>query len=306
MAFLQRPEGGTILLDGHDPWATGKSLAARRRCPMLLQKTVLLKTSVLRNVMAPLRWRGLGRSEARRRAMAVLQQVGLESLAGRGHRELSGGEQRRVALARLLVIEPEVLLLDEPTAHVDPANQQLIEQVVRRLHSQSGATVVLATHSTRQAADLADRVVTLFDGRPADVPADNLLTGRFVRDDDGTAFRADDGLSVPLMEQVTESPVGRREAAQGRRVRVAIDPTGVEVMPGPAVEGVLCGEIDAVRRSHEHCRLTIRIAPMQHLRAEMPFAEYSRQKLNLGSAVQLKIRSAAIRVIERVSHKCSV
>lgn len=168
MAFLDPPDEGRVLLDGSDPWEQGEALAARRRSPLLLQRTVLFQTTALGNVIYPLRMRGLGRGEARRRAEAVLKLVGLESLAKRGHRELSGGERRRVALARLLALEPEILLLDEPTAQVDQHNEQLIEELIRDLHARTGMTVILASHNTRQAAALADRIVTLAAGRPID------------------------------------------------------------------------------------------------------------------------------------------
>jgi ABC-type sulfate/molybdate transport systems ATPase subunit len=165
MAFLSRPDEGRVLLDGRDVWAEGESLASRRRCPMLLQRAVLFKTTVLKNVMYGLRVRGQSRAEARRKAERVLRLVRLDKLANRTNRELSGGERQRVALARLLAIEPETLLLDEPTAHVDRFNAQLIERTIQELHENSGMTVILASHDLRQAQALASRVVTLLDGK---------------------------------------------------------------------------------------------------------------------------------------------
>lgn len=165
MAFLERPDEGRVLLDGRDVWEEGRSLAARRRCPMLLQRSVLFKTSVLKNVMYGLRTRGVSPAEARRKVEQVLDLVGLKELARRTHRELSGGERQRVALARLLALEPEILLLDEPTAHVDRSNAGLIEQIIRRLQTTTGMTVIMATHDQRQAQSLADRFVMLVDGQ---------------------------------------------------------------------------------------------------------------------------------------------
>ncbi len=133
MAFLTRPDEGTILLDDHDVWSTGRSFAARRRCPLLLQRPVLFKASVLKNVMYGLRVRGMTRVEARRKAEHVLRLTRLEGLAQRAHRELSGGERQRVALARVLALEPEILLLDEPTAHVDYFNARMIEEIIREI-----------------------------------------------------------------------------------------------------------------------------------------------------------------------------
>lgn len=168
MAFLHRPDEGQILLDGADVWAEGRGLAARRRCAMLLQKTVLFRTTVLKNVAYGLRLRGMGRVEIRRRTAEVLERLALGDLADRSWRELSGGQQQRVALARLLVLEPEVLLLDEPTSQVDSENQQIIETVLREQHAARGTTIILASHDHQQAAALADRVVALSAGRVVD------------------------------------------------------------------------------------------------------------------------------------------
>jgi ABC-type lipoprotein export system ATPase subunit len=301
MAFLHRPDMGRILLDGGDVWADGRALAARRRCPLLLQRTVLLKTSVLRNVMLPLLLRGWSRPDARRRALAVLERVGLQSLANRGHQELSGGEKRRVALARLLVIESDVLLLDEPTAHVDTANQRLIEEVVRDLHTRSGATVILATHSSRQATEMADTVLTLFDGCPTDVPADNLLVGRLVSQPPGVVFHTDSGVTVNVARGCfgSSGDVGLLE--QQQNVRIAVDPVGVEVLPGPAPADAWGGKIEVVQQKGDRCRLTVRVASNQQLTADMSLPDYLRLGLNLGSSVHLKVADGAIRLLDQPS-----
>lgn len=165
LAFLSKPDKGRVFLDGQDIWAAGKSLEARRRCPMLLQRPVLFKTSVIKNVMYGLRATGMSRSLARKKAEDVLRLVQLDALAHRAHRELSGGERQRVALARVLALEPEVLLLDEPTAHVDQANAKLIEQVIQHLHATTGMVVILASHDQRQAETMTDRMITLVDGQ---------------------------------------------------------------------------------------------------------------------------------------------
>lgn len=161
MAFLTKPDEGRILLDGRDVWSQKKVLDARRRCPMLLQRTVLFKKSVLGNVKYGLRLRGVSPVESQKKAERVLDLVRLGELGHRRYRELSGGERQRVALARILVLEPDVLLLDEPTAHIDYENAQLIEQIIRDLHAKSQTTVILASHDQRQAQALADRVITL-------------------------------------------------------------------------------------------------------------------------------------------------
>jgi len=106
-----------------------------------------------------------GRAEASRRE-ALLADVGLERQARQPARLLSGGEQQRLALARALASEPDVLCLDEPTANLDPASTHLIEQIVRRAHA-GGRKVIWVTHDIGQARRLADDIVFLCGGRVA-------------------------------------------------------------------------------------------------------------------------------------------
>jgi tungstate transport system ATP-binding protein len=95
--------------------------------------------------------------------------LGLGDLAGARARSLSGGEAQRVALARALIIEPRVLLLDEPTANLDPYNVNLIEDVIRRVNRERGTSMVLVTHNVFQARRLAHRVCLLLNGHLVEV-----------------------------------------------------------------------------------------------------------------------------------------
>lgn len=165
--FLEEPTGGTIVFDG-EAFGRGRSapLNVRRRVTTVFQRPVLLQRTVEANIGYGLRLRG-GRKEAglRQRVEHALQEVGLIELAGAQARTLSGGEAQRVALARAMVLEPDALLLDEPTANLDPYNVGLIEQIVRRLNQEHGTTTVLVTHNVFQAHRLATRVALLLDGR---------------------------------------------------------------------------------------------------------------------------------------------
>ena len=302
MAFVQRPDEGVVLLDGQDPWMKKAHLSARRRCPMLLQNTVLFGTTVLKNVMYPLRMRGMSRSEARSRANEVLRLVRLEPLARRGPRELSGGEQRRVALARLLVLKPEILLLDEPTGHVDHANEQLIEELIRDLHSGAGMTVILASHNVRQAATLADRTVTLVAGRLIEGTIDNLFSGTLQTEGGGFTFCGENGLvfgfpiETVLLEEGETCPAGKTT------VEIAIDAGKLRVIPTADSEPragaqPLAGEIESVRQSQNGCRLRIRLWRGRQVRAEIPLEELRRLKLEPGTSVRLEPEPKSVRIV---------
>ena len=166
--FLEPPSSGTLAFQGRA--IAGQSdlpLALRRQVTTVFQRPALLSTSAIDNVAYGLRLRGA--AGARAQALAALQQVGLAGLAGRPANTLSIGEMQRVALARAMVIDPRVLLLDEPTANLDPYNVQVIEQAVADMHRRRSTTIVLVTHNIFQARRLAQRVALLLAGRIVEI-----------------------------------------------------------------------------------------------------------------------------------------
>lgn len=158
LAFLL-PARGTVRFFGADP-LPGPDV---RHVGLLPQRPYLFDTSVEANVGWGLRARGVSRRERVERVRAALEEVGLAGFGRRRARALSGGESQRVALARLLVLEPRVLLLDEPTNHLDPESRERIEAVVDARVRQ-GVTVVVATHDLAQAHRLGARVWRLGAG----------------------------------------------------------------------------------------------------------------------------------------------
>lgn len=166
--FLEAPTGGTICFLERDFGADGAMpLDLRRRVTMVFQRPILLNRSVWDNVAYGLRLRGERRVKAQ--VQAALEHVGLDALAAQQARTLSGGEAQRVALARAMVLQPDVLLLDEPTANLDPYNVTLIEEIIQTLNRERGMTLVLVTHNIFQAQRLAQRAALLLDGRLVEV-----------------------------------------------------------------------------------------------------------------------------------------
>lgn len=165
--FLERPSGGTLTFDGQavaDEWP----LEQRRRVTTVFQRPALLHRSVVANLTYGLRLRGKKLAAAERDAW--LDRLGLAHLAGQSAPRLSAGEAQRVALARALVLQPDVLLLDEPSANLDPYNIGLIERLVAETRRRddpaaTGMTIVWVTHDIFQARRVADRVAFLLNGR---------------------------------------------------------------------------------------------------------------------------------------------
>lgn len=175
---LETIDAGRVLLDGVDVWRVdrGRGLepadeshlrAIRRRIGMVFQHFNLFPhLSVLQNVIeAPIHVLGLPREEACRRAVELLDSVGLADKADARPSQLSGGQAQRVAIARALAMQPEVMLFDEVTSALDPELVGEVLQVLRRLARETDTTMLVVTHQMRFAAEIADRVLFLDGGR---------------------------------------------------------------------------------------------------------------------------------------------
>lgn len=164
LALLEAPTRGsaTLNLNGRAITGLDASIEDRRRVTMVFQRPLLLSRTVRENVRYGLSLRG---SQANgQQVNELLEKLGLARLADARADTLSGGEIQRVALARALILSPEILLLDEPTANLDPSSGALIEQMIRETHQRDGVTVVLVTHNIFQAKRLATRAMLLLDG----------------------------------------------------------------------------------------------------------------------------------------------
>jgi len=144
---------------------------------MVFQKPVMFNCSVYENVAYGLKVRGKGNS--RDDVLHTIEEVGLTGYESRSATTLSGGEMQRIALARAMVIKPEVLLLDEPTANLDPRSASAIDDLIGRL-ARGGTTVIIASHNMAECRRLANKVVVLVGGRitrtgrPNDIQPDNV------------------------------------------------------------------------------------------------------------------------------------
>jgi tungstate transport system ATP-binding protein len=156
LAGLLPADGGSI------DWG-GAALPAGRLA-MVFQQPMMLRLSVFTNVEFALRPQAMSAAERQARTRSVLERVGLAHRAGDCARLLSGGERQRLALARAWAMQPRLLLLDEPTASLDPSATEAVERIIREIRTE-GAKVLMTTHNLGQATRLADDIVFLADGR---------------------------------------------------------------------------------------------------------------------------------------------
>lgn len=204
LAGLEAPSEGVIRLSGKPindlpTWS--------RDTPMVWQSLALFPfLNVIENVEFALKMRGVGKAERRRRAEQWLDRMQISEFAGRNISQLSGGQRQRVALARSLVVEPEILLLDEPLSALDAALKVRMQSVLKNLQRETGITFVYVTHSQSEAFSMADRVVIMSRGKieqigtPQEIyrtprtrfvanflGSSNIFTGNVVEKGDGQA-----------------------------------------------------------------------------------------------------------------------
>jgi len=223
--LLDRPFGGDIYFDGEkitDP--SRNAVRVRRRMSMVFQKPAVFNNSVYENVAYPLKLRGGHGKDARSGVYDLLDTIGLGGYAKRKAKTLSGGEAQRVALARAVVTQPDLLLLDEPTANLDPGTVKMIEELVVRFNRDRGLTVIMSTHDMQQAQRVAGRVGVLMKGELVQVGSPdnifyspdsariagfvgmrNLLKGHVIMNEKGIAVMDVSGREI---EAVSDLPAG--------------------------------------------------------------------------------------------------
>ncbi len=166
LGCLDQPTTGTFLLDGEDVSAMSSFQLARirnQKIGFIFQTFNLLpKASLLRNVELPMLYGGVSASERRERAMVALSRVGLEQRAAARPSELSGGQRQRVAIARAIVMNPSLILADEPTGNLDTKTGNEILQIFDEMHA-AGHTIAIVTHDPR-IAERCHRVIRIEDG----------------------------------------------------------------------------------------------------------------------------------------------
>ena len=225
--LLDTPVSGRIFFDGVDVTRSGRHrLEARRRMSYVQQKPAVFSMNVYGNVACGLKWRHEKKEVIRHKVDSVLELVGMADYNSRDAKTLSGGETQRVAIARALVTEPEVLLLDEPTANLDPVSVSRIEDVLEKIIAEQKTTLIIATHDMPQGQRLAGKIGVLINGEllqvgsPNDVfcspqskevaefvGVENILAGVIVEKDDDLAVISINGNTI---QAISDCAIGEK------------------------------------------------------------------------------------------------
>jgi putative spermidine/putrescine transport system ATP-binding protein len=250
---LVEPSGGQLIIDGRDE--TDNS-ADKRDIGVVFQNYALFPHLTVReNVAFPLQMRRMPASEVRSRTEAALAMVGLSDFASRFPRELSGGQQQRVALARCFVYRPSLILMDESLSALDKKLREDMRIEIKRLHRETGATIIFVTHDQEEALALADRICLMNDGRieqlgepeeiyerPANtfvadfIGASNLIHGKVAANG---CLETRDGV-LPLPDSC-EMQIGRSAALVVRPEKLVLCSSGEALLSGRVQESIYAG-----------------------------------------------------------------
>ncbi len=307
---LDKPATGQVLVDGVDVTLNEKTrMAARRRMAFVLQKPVVFNVNVYDNVAYGLKWRGLNRHQIKEKVNNILETVDLTRYSKRNARTLSGGEMQRVAIARAIATGPEVLLLDEPSANLDPVSSAKIEDLIIGVIKRDAITVIMATHDMSQGQRLADKISVLVNGEivqtgnpneiftsPTNcevarfVGMENLIEGVVVANE-GRMAAID--VSGKIIEAVTKYGVGTK-------VSVCMRPEDVTIALkklSSSARNSLPGRINWVAYSGPLCRIEIDCGfPLIALVTKRSAEEMG---LKRGVPVYATVKAVAIHIIER-------
>jgi tungstate transport system ATP-binding protein len=254
LAHLEKPSTGSILYRGQaPPRSEAERRKLRREIVMVAQDPVMFSSSVHSNMEFGLKVRKTERSERERKIAAALELVGMQDFASAPAHRLSGGETRRVALARALALSPRVLLCDEPTSNVDAENQAIVLDILRQANRESKATVVFTSHDRSRAEHLAGRLITLDRGKVTEGVYENVFSAK-VRREGGSSVRCilHGGISFAAALPGNVRP--------GRRARILVDPEKIQIGNGTVPEkgeNVFRGRVRQVAELNGRVRITV-------------------------------------------------
>jgi putative spermidine/putrescine transport system ATP-binding protein len=302
LAGFQDPTQGDILLNGKTLLDTPSH---KRNIGMVFQRyTLFPHLTVGENVAFPLRIRRLPKADVERRVKEALRLVRLEGFEDRKPALMSGGQQQRVALARALVYEPPVLLMDEPLSALDKKLREEIQFEIRRIHQETGVTILYVTHDQEEALRLSDRIAVFSHGK-----IDQIGTGQELYADPATRFVAgfvgdsnfveadivdvNGGKStLALPGGVTVSGVPLHSQGTGRKAALLLRPERIELARGTS-ENALSGQVRDLTFLGNNTHLLVDIGAGEPISVRLPFGHPMLEGLGHGASVHLRFNPAS-------------
>ena len=302
LAALEQPTSGDVLFEGkivnrkdNGSW--------RRRTTLVFQRPVVLRGSVFDNVAYGLRQRGLSSDEMEERVSGALHLLGLDALTERNAKTLSGGEKQRLSIARAVVLETDLLLLDEPTVNLDPKSLDIVKKFILGLRERPDITVVLATHDMEIARELSDKVLLLSGGRVVEIGSTRDLMSnqstemaRFARTEN--VFTGDsklvDGVSHIDVDGVVI--VGAFSAEGSTTVNVRPEDIIISMMVmASSARNNLQGKIIGVEEIEAIVRLRVDVGVV--FTVQITRRSLEEMGLNVGQEVYITFKASSVRLL---------
>ena len=311
LSYLLKPFQGEIFFRGKKVERNHSILEYRRKLAMVFQEPLLFDTTVFNNVASGLRIRGMKKSEIHDRVIEQLDRFGISHLKDRSAKTLSGGEAQRTSLARAFSIQPEILLLDEPFASLDPPTRDALVEDLERVLQRTRTTAMFATHDRLEALRLSSRIAVMNGGRmlqagfpeevmnhPVDefvasfVGVETILSGKVIKRNGGTFLACVQGKEIEAIG----------DARLGETVVLCIRPENVTLSTHPSQEktsarNVFPGRVSKItplglyQKVYLHCGFPLVAYVTNHSLEELSLAE--------GKEVSASFKATAVNVIRK-------
>jgi len=281
LAFIFKVSSGDVRFFGkrceHESYTE-----IRRRIAYVQQNPYLFNDTVIKNVELGLKLRGIHKKNRHQRAMIMFERLGIEDLVLRRAHGLSGGETQKIAIARAMVLEPEVILLDEPFTHLDKRFVRDLEHLILENRQTGNQTVIFSTHDQLRAQVLADNICSMLEGRYVPSSIINLYSGKLLPDKN--IFKTAK-LTIVVPENLTKGEY------------ISIESTQIVISKGQLLSSMRNSFQGRIRSLHEdNGQIQVTIEAGEIFQIIITKAALDEMKINVGEMVWLSFKSSAISV----------
>ncbi len=304
LAFIENPTAGGVEFQSENVNAKNAE-TTRLQSTLVFQKTTFFDTSVYNNIAYGLKLRKIPKNQLNKRVQEALKLVKLEGFEKRPAKKLSGGEQQRVAIARALALETPLLLLDEPTANLDPKNAAIVEEVIATVNRKRKTTIVLATHNMFQAEKLPSRIALINNGQITEVGEPSEIFGKLSRnlasfaavDNTFAGTAADTGSGTATVDIGNGVKIEITTQRRGE-LSVFISPQDI-ILSKSSVESsarnVFKGKIAAISDLGSLVKLTVDVG--KPFTVQITKRSFTEMGLNLNAEVYIAFKASSVQVL---------
>ncbi len=279
-------------------------ITLRRKIGMVFQKTILFDMSVFNNIAYPLKIRS--ETNIKKKVEEVIKLLQLNGLENRNALLLSGGESQRVAIAQALVIEPELLLLDEPTANLDPKNTSIIEEVLSYMNKEEKTTIIMTTHNIFQVENLADRIAFLNEG---EIEMIGTFQEIFKKSSKINNFTKMENIFYGF-SRITDEGISIVDIGDGLQIETIFQKTGKVILHIPpddiilsnypiisSMRNIFEGIISQISDMGNIVKLEVNVKNNKSFIVQITKKSFNEMNLNIGKKVYIGFKASSVKII---------